>query len=217
MGSKTLLTYLYYAPHYADTLKVFLASLAVNAPGERIIVYISGCEGGTFSGINENALFRHWDVDSVENANRFRFAMLLNILEEYEYVGWLDHDMIVRKPINELWRIKDNTLHAWYRRKKREHMKVQGGVFFLKRSERIKKYLTDVMNLLKADAEWYAPQLYCYQYAVKNGIAFSDIGEQYNDCKFKEGSVLWHCKSSHFDDPKYQKEHQVYLSKANAI
>ena len=60
---------------------------------------------------------------------------------------------------------------------------------------------------------WFLSQTLLYtKYKDIRGLKITQLPTKFNDCKFNDESVIWHCKSSHFNDPKFQKEFKHYAT-----
>lgn len=212
-------------PHYMQGLRAYLASIKINSPQSRVRVYLINCEekyGQTLYLVNSNIEVRH--VTSNEQSayvrNHLRHGLLLETTRDYNQIAWIDNDAIIRKPLDGLWEsLTPETLKFVYRKEKRDALKFQGGVYVFGVSEATKKWLWDIMTALakyninkkNGDNDWYIPQEYMYTfYKTNKNIEFAPLDQKYNDSKFNKDSVIWHCKHTHFDDPKYQAEYCLY-------
>ena len=218
--NRVIITAVDTVPRYVDGVKAWLKSLAVNAPDEKVMVYAQNWDDVTaISSINPNAEIVRVCNDSSDPLvrNYIRYDILTNLLPRYDAVAWIDNDAIIRWPLGGLWDgVVPNSVKYWHRNR-REHLCFQGGVFVLGAGKKSEKYCGAISAKLKtmksdnAEERWYAPQTYAYSYVALSGLSIVPMDMRYNDSTFMDDSVIWHCKSSHFADPKYQKEYQHYL------
>jgi hypothetical protein len=206
-------------PHYQEGTKVFLASLAENAPKEDVLVYLINCSEEykmSLYSINPrlDTIFTGTTEASPLIRNYIRHVVILDEIKEYNKVAWLDNDAIIRGPLDGLWEgVEGDTLKIWYRKKKKDHLKFQGGVYVVGGGEKTENWLRLINEKLTLCSDWYSPQTLIYACFKEVGLKHIQLDPKYNDSKFKDDSIIWHCKSSHFDNPKYQKEYRSYLEK----
>jgi len=211
-----------------EGLKVFLASCAANSPDTKITVSLTNCPVGYANSllkINSNISIM---VHECENCgaiqrNIIKHNDLRQLLEWHPVVSWIDNDAIVRGPLDAIYEgVESNTLKMWVRPKKKVEYRYQAGVYSVGSGEYTKRWVEDIikgLNPINSDGDgydyehWFTPQVLIYE-CVNRGMDVVELPESYNDSKFKDKSTIWHCKSSHFNDPKYQKEYRRYLEQA---
>lgn len=217
--SRVIITAVDTVLRYVEGVKVWLASLAKNAPDESVIVYAQNWDNvDSLKSINPKAQIVQISNDSADPMvrNYIRYNLFLDLLPKYDAVAWIDNDSIVRSKLDTFWLgIEPNSVKYW-RRPKRDHLCFQGGVFILGAGARTVWYCQAIIDKLKNISEddndrWYAPQLLAYTEIRAAGIESIQLSQKFNDSTFKDDSVIWHCKSSHFNEDKYQKEYKKYL------
>jgi hypothetical protein len=223
--SRIIVTAVDTTPRYVEGVKVWLRSLTENAPDERIFVYAQNWDNvDSISSINPRAKIIPITNESPDPMvrNYIRYKLFLDLLPQYDMIAWIDNDAIIRKSLEYLWfGVTVNSVKYW-RRPKREHLCFQGGVFVLGAGEKTKQYCRDILRGLEtipvSDVDrWYAPQLLAYTCIGGSGIDTIPLSKKYNDCTFDDESIIWHCKSGHFNEAKYQKEYQYYLGMVNHV
>ena len=129
----------------------------------------------------------------------------------YSQVAWIDNDAIVRKPLDGLWEgVVPNSIKVWYRKKKLDEYKLQTGVYVIGRGNESVKYCSNIIKGLEGTDNWLLPQLLMYN--ELNNMKLINMGDSFNDSRFKNGSHIWHCKANHFSNPKYQQEYRKYTN-----
>jgi alpha-N-acetylglucosamine transferase len=217
-------------PHYMDCMRAMVSSLAKNAPGERVWLLLLGCS----EGYGQELCKRNPNVsivwaDGKPGATHRIYQVHKFVLENvglYEKVLWLDNDTIIRKPLDGIWDdVAPNSLKIWRKKNDKKSHRFQAGVSVVGSGEHTKAWLKDVMKRESVyfdrpgsqldghgSPHWMVSQTYLYKCFTENGnIKHLQLSKKYNDSKFKGGSVIWHCKSSHFDEEKFQKEFKEYL------
>lgn len=205
--------------YYFEQAQVFLKSIKANTDENVCIGLINSKDR------HENAVH---DIDSsikiiklnLDKPTRFghakiRFELIRQILlMEYTEIIWMDCDVIVRDSIKSIWKgIEPNTLKVVRRNRELDRVKFQIGVFGLGNSLATRNYIIDVKNKLNDIETWCDDQTVMYRVYKKHKkhISIVRLNKRYNDSKFKNESVIWHCKSSHFNEEKYQREYKKYL------
>ena len=205
--------------HYMEGLKVFLASLAKNAPEELVYVYLMNCSReyeDSLHEINSNLMTMAKSVKEVSPyvRNYIRHRLVHDQLKIHDKILWLDNDSIVRGCLDDIWLdVEENTIKFWLRKKNKDHLKFQGGVYVIGKGEKSENYCKLISKGLSTMSDWYAPQTLMYTCIKHVGLKQIQLETKYNDSKFKDDSIIWHCKSSHFNDKKYQKEYKHYEQK----
>ena len=133
-------------------------------------------------------------------------------------VMWLDSDIIVRKPLHVFWdQVKPTTFMVTKRITTDISSKFNSGCFCLGYSNYSVDFMSDYYHSLYVKGcwkhKWPPDQRYlfkCYQRYQKD-IELINLSSELHDFSFSPNSVLWHSKSSRFDDPKFQKEFTYYF------
>ena len=216
-------------PHYMDHMRVLLMSLKVNAPKERVNVTLINCPDNyreELQCINENIEIRRFDLPHCGAIGRIikKHMSVLECMLRNDRVMWLDNDIIVRKPLDELWRgVGENTLKIWKKKHKADKYKMQAGVYVAGNGGSLQRWLGSVIQkegkyLDEPDVYldgygspyWMVSQELLY-HCLNEDIKYVKLPVIYNDQKFREESVIWHCKSSHFKESAFQEEYKKYL------
>lgn len=217
--SNIILTAVDNNPHYMEGLKVFLASFAVNAPKEKIRVHLINCpveyEIELLKIYSVQICHIRTDEKSAYRRNYIRHGGMLKAFEEgYNKVAWMDNDAIVRKSLDGFWDgVESGVIKIRCRFNKLDENKFQTGIYALGEPDSVKRYLRDIIKGLYGQDDWKLPQLLMYKLAKK--LKRVELPKKYNDSKFSDNSVIWHCKQSHFNELKYQKEYKKYYEIAH--
>ena len=221
---------------YLDVMKVFLYTLNLYC-NERTLLKADLINGNInifnrLRRLYENLLInpiclpegRDWlHRDNMILLMRSRIPTMWTTMGEgWDQILTIDSDTIIRRPMDGIWDdVQPNTIKIWVKEKKRSgsFTKVQAGVHIFGNSFAIRNYYRDFMDKLGDDWEFKEGQamIYTVYEAHRGKICYIQMPKKYNDSEFKDGSVIWHCKHGHFDDPKFQKEFQHYLHLANEI
>lgn len=212
-----------------DHMRVLLMSLRMNVPTARVNVTLINCSEDyrkELLRINDNIEIRVFDLPNCGAIGRIikKHMSVLECMSKYDKVMWLDNDIIVRKSLNSLWEgVGKDTLKIWKKKHKADKYKMQAGVYVAGNEKCLQRWLQCVIQkegklLDSPDASkdgygsphWMVSQELLY-HCLNSDIKYVKLPRIYNDQKFKEESVIWHCKSSHFDDPRFQKEYKKYL------
>lgn len=216
-------------PRYMDHMRVLLMSLKTNAPEERVNVTLINCPKAyheELRRINGNIEIRIFDLPNCGAIARIikKHMSVLECMFRYDKVMWLDNDIIVRKPLDELWEgVDKNTLKIWKKKHKADKYKMQAGVYVAGNGKALQKWIREVIRRegkfldspgVHSDGygspHWMVSQELLY-HCLNDEIKYVKLPRIYNDQKFKEESVIWHCKGSHFEEPAFQKEYKKYL------
>lgn len=203
---------------FFQQLEVFLSSIKKNTSENVCVGLINGSEEHIKKVMN---IMPTSDIVLIEinNPTRFdfakaRFEIIRKKLECNYRVCWLDCDIIVRKPLDNFWDgIEPRTMKLVVREGKKDRIKFQIGVVGFGNSYIIKSYIADVRDKLVNKTKWCSDQTEAYRVwkNYKRLINIEKLGIEYNDSEFDNDSVIWHCKSSHFNEEKYQREFKKYL------
>ncbi|MHC4726116.1 MAG: glycosyltransferase family protein [Planctomycetota bacterium] len=218
-------------PHYMNCMRVMVSSMAKTNPKQRMMLCLINCtpkyEKELFRR-NKNISVAHVSVRDSGAIKRINImhGFVLNALDCADRVMWLDNDIIVRRPITNIWnRVGENTIRIWWKNNDKISHKFQAGVYVVGNGEEIKEWMREIMRResiyigLEGSKEdghgsqfWMTSQALMYTiFTEKDKMQHVQLSEKYNDCKFRKDSVIWHCKSSHFKDRKFQKEFRRYL------
>ena len=211
-------------PHYRNHLKAFLMSMRENSPGQNVRIVLMNCheEYG-------EALKRIYPVDVVnmethgQNAyqrNYIRHYMFQDAFQQnYSKVAWIDNDTLIRGDLRDgFWDgVEHGTIKVWMRDKKPDEYKFQTGIYILGNSKKSQSYIKGIIRALEGKDGWLLPQLLIYTLHREYGLKHIQLPQKYNDSKFRDSSVIWHCKQSHFKDQEFQEEFQYYLGKASRL
>lgn len=131
------------------------------------------------------------------------------------FVCSIDTDIIVRGKLDRIWE-GEWDLNLYFREKKRDHLKFQGGLIVYRNNEKVRAYYRAFLADLEKDKdEVYPCQLKMYKYALKHSIAIGKLPESYNDSELRKDSLVWHVKHSHLDKKRWRKEFKRLLKEAN--
>jgi len=141
--------------------------------------------------------------------------------EDWDQVMTIDSDVIIRKPFDSIWDgTEPSTIKIWDRGpKKQPFTRVQAGVHIFGNSPEIKEYYQEFMKEIGPAWEFEIGQaaIYTVYLRFKEKIRLVQMSRKYNDSKFKDKSIIWHAKHGHFREPRFQKEFQKHLGRANRI
>ncbi len=206
--------------HRYSQLKVFLYTMWNNGGHYPLLVDLVNSENKDelkkiYPLIEINYITDH-DI-SVERMMYIRPLRLQRLLHENHHkIISIDTDIIVRNSTKNLWsvlsnefRIRDKGQH------KQNHVRFNGGVIIFGNGDHTKKYYDRVIEIIGSSGVVYDCQRALLQAYNETGLKRKKLPKKYNDPKFNDDSIIWHCKHNHFHEKKYQKEYQYYLRKAN--
>lgn len=221
---------------YLDVMKVFLYGLRTHCHDKTFLRadLINGTPDiyDRLHRIYENMEICHYDFptgrDWTKNDNMLllmwsRIPTMWKALNEgWDQVMTIDSDITIRRSMDSIWDgVKPGLIKIWERKKKKigQFTKVQAGVHIFGVSKEILEYYKDFMEEIGPEWEFTVGQaaIYTVYLKHKDKIGLIQMPQIYNDSKFKDDSIIWHCKHGHFDNPKFQKEFQSQLEKANKI
>jgi len=225
--------------YYLDVLKVFLVSMRLNSRCNETICadLINGTPDIYYrlKNIYENLTINHIAMPSVdwivrENLLPLMYKRLPRMYETmnvgYDQIMTIDCDSIVRGPIDGIWDgVEPDTIKILERpsarkeKKKRFFTRFQAGIHIFGNSTNIRKYYKAFMDELGDRWEFKSGQaaIYTVYLKFKDKIRLVQMPEKYNDSTFKEDSIIWHCKFSHFAETPFQNEFKNYLTEANRL
>ena len=197
--------------NYIKYAKIFLSSLAANAPKEKVRLSVSGWSGKDIKDAerrNPQAEIDPIEVNkrintdgqyiSVENYIRIVHiqgtVVRLALEDGYDRVAHFDVDTIIRKNLDKLWEgVTPDSLKILKRDSQPPKRRFQNGVYIVGNSENslkmIRKFERKIINSL----EWYEDQRLLWNVFSKSGMNHIQLSEKYNDRRFNEGSFIWHC------------------------
>jgi len=232
MGKRILVTNVNDVPHYQEGLLVFAESLVQNAPDERLYVVTINCDESYAEKVKK--IGPQIQVKSIQVENCGAVCRVLNkhktmrrMMEWHEMVGWLDGDMIVRKPMDDFWAgVETDVLKIWHKteRKIKDEKRFQAGSYAIGDGENTREWLNCVISEQEKEVAhpgsaedgkgspcWMHTQGILYWCYLKSKVKHVQLPESCNDSFFNKGSTIWHCKSNHFHEKRYQKEYKRYL------
>ena len=232
---------------YYDMLLVFLVSLqkAGGYTGEVRVDLLNGTDQNCadIMKLCPSAVINRIKTDSGMMPTVYtRPAQIRKALGDgYAQVAAIDADIIVRKPIENIWDdLGPNTVKAWNKKKipplfpdgksrKRwmtvKHPRldkracIQGGVQLYGNGPRTQEFYDEVMRRLGTQWKFWDGQIIIYKMLRKKyaGITYLNLGPMYNDSFFNEQTVMWHVKHHHFTDPRWVKETQKWKTQITAL
>jgi hypothetical protein len=130
-------------------------------------------------------------------------------------VGWLDCDMLVRKPLKHLWDdVKPNVLKVLYRPTQDDPFKFNTGCMLVGVGPATAHMIRDWHQSMERSTEFFDDQLYLWQayLRMKGLVKLVPLDEKYNDCHFNPESVIWHAKgNSAIKYPGWDEEYTKYV------
>lgn len=215
---------------FLNQLLAFLSSLKENSPNHSITVFMTNCPDNIYWKLK--AVFPKFQFEKriLEKVGKggiefilLRISLINKIFKHRkESVSWIDTDVIIRKDLTEFLDVRPNQLKILYRGdKKPDKVKFNAGIFSIGHSKETHKLIQDWYDSLINNAIWGMGQLELwktysknrkYVELVKMSERFNDLGGNDRPNAFDKDSVMWHCKKAHFNNPKFQKEFQHYLS-----
>ena len=210
--------------YYFNLLRVFLTSVKLNSNEYVCVTLINSNEKHVdmIRAINPFVVidkifianYKPWD------AVRLRMDIIKSAFDNnIDKVAWMDCDVIVRNSLHDFWKDLDgNVLKILVREKRRgDGTRFQAGIFGLGNSDVTRKYVKDLKESLEGESEWYDDQTNLFKFYKENKdkIKLINAGHKYNDSEFKDKSIVWHCKQSHFEESKFQGEFKRYLDYAD--
>ena len=226
-------TALNYDTFFYNQMLVLLASLETNSPNDIIDVRLVDFPERKVKKLKEEFPKYYFSnvnlqVNKMDNLAGFmvcyRSAVIYDALTTHRTpVAWMDCDIIVRKELNPLWQnIESNQFKIIYRGNDVPiKNRFQAGIFVIGFSNSTRNMIADWKDRCIKSNKWFADQKLLYNVYEKyvNKIEFihmdrslNDVGDSTKEC-FLDDSVIWHCKRSHFNNLKFQKEFKYYLNK----
>lgn len=224
---------------YLDVLKVFLVSMAINTKQQYLICadLINGNEDiyNRLKKIYGNLKINHIEFPKAdwrvrENLLPLMYKRLPRMYEMmnegYGQILSIDCDSIIRGSIDGIWdSVEPDVIKILERIDKRKEKKkkfftrFQAGVHIFGNSVSIREYYKAFMDELGDKWEFKVGQaaIYTVYLKFKDKIKLVQMPEAYNDSKFRNDSIIWHCKLSHFSETPFQNEFKKYLIEANKL
>lgn len=221
---------------YLEQLLVLLKSININSPSEKVSVFLVNFDVRT-----EQKLRKYFDTVIFENrildlgedpAGKmvcYRGAVVKECLERTKKpVAWFDTDIIVRGDLKKFWKnVKTNQFQIKYRGQSvKPTIRFNAGVFAIGYSKHTLSFISEWAQVISENSKWYEDQLQLYliykKYSkyielLKMPQSFNDIGDSNSIDVFRNDSLIWHCKKSHFYNKKFRKEYLMYLKKVNGV
>jgi len=213
-----------------EQLLVMLMSLRENSPEDYVTVHLVDCDKS-----HEEAVKKVHPSAFIETASCpegvdkrgfmvcYRASAVLKAVMTDNNVAWFDADTIIRRDLDDFWKgVERGCLKILMRGGAQERSIFQAGVFAVGRSPEILEMLKWWDSKVSGVNEWYADQLWLYRawdkFSNKVKLVFmpmscNNVGDSTKEKPFLEASMVWHCKSSHFNHPDYQKEYMKYAEK----
>jgi len=217
---------------YFNQLLAFLTSMKVNSPNHIMNVFLANYpkdKEEQLKGMFPNYVFENRKLDMVDERGisliLFRIMLIRECFERYEGpVAWIDTDVIVRGNLDPFLSVEPVQLKILFRGDDvPEKVRFNAGIFRIGYSYGTYKMVCDWEEGLRNNMVWGMGQLELYKAFKKNEDlidlvmmpeAFNDLGDSTNDDSFAPDSLMWHSKKYHFNNPKFQKEFQMYLKMA---
>lgn len=204
--------------------KVVLKSIELNSSSMPAVLYLVNFESHNFNSIYE-CINVNLDLKYI---TAYSLVAMYNTLSKYKTsILWLDVDTIVRGELSDIFSdVKPNTLKI-LKREDADAREASGlsvfntGVVAVGYSEETLLLLKEASEMAMANPIWTADQLYLYRTykKYKNNIdlinlvnhrEWHDIGGRERKNPFDKKSIIWHCKSSHFNESPYKEEYEYY-------
>jgi len=213
---------------YIKYAKVFLSSLAANAPEEKVRLSVSGWSEKDIKdakGRNPQAEIDPIEVNKrintdgqytrVENYIRIVHiqgtVVRLALEDGYDRVAHFDIDTLIRKNLDGLWEgVTPDSLKILKRNDQFPKWRFQNGVYVIGNSENslkmIRKFERKIINSL----EWYEDQRLLWKVFSKSGMKHIQLSEKYNDHHFNKDSYIYHAKGHCRQIEKWKTEYKKY-------
>lgn len=221
---------------YLEQLLVLLTSINVNSPTEKVFVFLINFDMELELKLKRcfnNVIFENRNINLGKNPAGTMVCYRGSVIKEcLEYtkkpVAWFDTDIIVRGDLSTFWkRVKTNQLQIRYRGNNvKTKVRFNAGVFAIGYSEQTLRFISKWNEVIIRKNIWYEDQLQLYLIykefsndieLIKMSQSFNDMGDSTNMDVFRDNSLIWHCKKSHFYNKKFRKEYLMYLKKARCI
>jgi hypothetical protein len=212
--------------YYFNQLIAFLMSIKINSPKHvnQIKVFLANYQDETVDKLKIAFPEVEFENNPLKMIDKRGFATIIDrayrvwdcLQTKEENVLWMDTDVIVRGDLSDLVRIKPKQLKILYRENAPDRIKINAGIFNIGHSKVCCKFIKDWHQGCVRNKKWGNGQLQLWKSfkKYKERIELTDITKKFNSVgrHFEDDYVVWHCKLSHFDNPIYQKEYQLYLT-----
>ena len=214
--------------NYYDFLITFIKSVAINCPKEPLTLYLIDTPNADELKVLHPKLEiiyrkKDLDVDLRRYASCYCTVGFLEMIKKHDSVLCLDADIIVRKPIPELFEYPEDG-RSYFSVMHRPHSeqtknKFNSGVIAANKTPNntklMEKWNYYTWEALKTTDAWFHDQRCLYKVWASNKglVELLTMEYAYNDWNFIEDSKIWHCKG-HSDNEKWQKEFKKYHSMA---
>lgn len=220
---------------YYNQLLAFLASVRINSPDDIVHVFLADYPEDKVEALSVKFPSYKFDNRHIKRIDsrgfsfiQFRVALIKECFERYdEPVAWMDTDIIVRGSLEEFLKVKGYQLKILYRGDDvPDKVKINAGIFNVGCSLNTHAFINEWQRRVEVNAKWGMGQLELWRsYKIhEDNIELIKMSEKFNDLggvdrpnAFADDSVIWHCKKSHFNHPKFQKEFQYYLKAASQL
>lgn len=234
LGGNMIVQALNYNEFYYNQLLASLASIRINSPEDSVLIHLLDfpryevlklevafpfytfvVKNGLLRGVKDIAGFMVC----------YRTKAIKQAMKDYKCsIAWFDTDTLIRKPLTEFWGdVTADSLKISCRDTDDILVKFQAGVFAVGYCDLTYSMISDWSLCVKEDTRWFADQEYLYRVydeyrphilLIPMDLKFNDIGDSTRDNVFDGESVIWHCKSKHFNHPRFSKEFKYYFNKA---
>jgi hypothetical protein len=216
-------------------MMAMLRSIYVNSPDEKVALVLINCEDDYASKlirINPSTDIRRLRIERCGAVARIvaKREFVVGKMKECDLVAWIDNDAIVREHLDKsgFWNgVGANDVKIWEKDTDKDTHKFQAGVYVSGCGNRVRSWLEEVIRndqsfLKMPGAEldghgcpyWMTSQKFLYTCFRSSRLGHIQLDTRYNDCQFNKESAIWHCKSSHFNEAKFQKEWKRYYHDA---
>lgn len=211
-------------PSRFDQFKAALASLAANAPVEWVYAYLVDFdEEPDLRAINARcrAKMRSLGLDKPEDTpgimSCFRSTIVLDAMQEFDAVAYLDSDIVVRGSLDELWdEVDRRNLKVMHRPEEPDNACFQAGIFVIGSGPETIEMMEDYDNIIQRENVFLREQEELYlSYKRHPKVELVPLDRKFNDWRFRPESKIWHCKARHFNSKVFQGEYQRWLRRAN--
>lgn len=217
---------------YFDQLLAFLTSVQINSPEHPIHVFLANYPEDVMISLQKTFskfVFENRKIKMIDERGFsliiFRAELIKECFEKYkEPVAWIDIDVLVRKDLSEFLEIRSNQLKILRRELPPNpglaDAPINAGIFNIGYSEASYNFICDWLKGCVTNPVWGQGQMKLWKSykkhsndieLVKMTHTLHDIGGRERPDAFSNESVMWHCKSNHFKNPRYQIEYQKYL------
>lgn len=213
---------------YFEQTGVLLKSLYQNSPNTNVSLFLINYPKGEkiIKKLHPKCNIIHksiqYQCDPIAETTLRKPLFGLELMQKIQApICYLDSDIIVRKPIDNIFEdMNTNTLKVLKRENtKDDYCIFNSGVWCLGYSKESMDFLNDWYEGILNDNHFPVDQKMMYIAWKKNKSkithyqlqkTYNDLGCSINPCFFDD-SIVWHCKSKHFKEDRYQLEYKRYL------